>query len=864
MQHMLKPITPVSPRPYYGVVEAARLLGVNRVTLWRWIAAGRLPVYRAGPRTVRIRRQDLERLLVRAGRSDNGASAEADREHFVQFYQSDAFLADAVADFVGGGLRTGAAGIVIATAEHRAAIEERLGASGLDVAAQRSDGSLVVLDAAETLARFMVGAEPDEGRFMAAIGEVVARAAEGGRPVRAFGEMVALLALEGNVGAAVRLEQLWNRLQKETHSFSLFCAYPIDRLGSEAFAALMDDVCAAHSRVVPAESYEAADGDDRGRLVAELQLKAARLEAEIEQRLRAERALRDFVESAAIAMHWVAPDGTILWANRAELEMLGYTAEEYVGRHVKEFYVDPEMVDDILARLRDGETLQEHAAQLRCKDGSVRDVLIDSSVLWEEERFVHTRCFTRDVTELRRLEADRKRLLETERAARLAAEAQAAVHVGLNASLRDVAVERDRALEAERAARATAERAAERVRHLQEITRQLSQSLEAGEVLASIARSAAALLDAPVGAVFLLDQAEPHGDFALAAAHGIDAARAPELRLPRRASLAGRAVDQRETLVVDDVRETAGTALPALLTGETAGSEIAAPIAVGDKRLGVVKAFSPTVRRFDPEDAELLTALAAAAAVALTNAELYRGAQEAIRARDEFLASAAHDLKTPLTAIKGTAQLLRRLAASPNGVDVARLTEGLTGVDTAATRLARQVDQLLDITRLRAGEPLLLRRQPTKLADVVGVAVEEHRRATDRHRIVVEEHGGELVGDWDRGRIERVLDNLIGNAVKYSPAGGDVVVSLARWRAGAGEWAEVAVRDQGIGIPEADIGSVFDRFRRGSNVPEPIGGSGIGLASVRQIVEAHGGEVAVESREGAGSTFRVRLPLAAA
>jgi PAS domain S-box-containing protein len=706
----------------------------------------------------------------------------------------------------------------------------------------------------------MVDGMPDRGRFVSSVGGLVERAVAGGRPLRAFGEMVALLALDGNTAAAVRLEELWNELGGR-YSFGLFCAYPINRLAGPEFGALMGDVCATHARVVPSESYAAASDADRGRMVAELQQKAARLEAEIAQRMRAEAELRDFVESATIGMHWVGADGTVLWANRAELELIGFTAEEVVGRHIENFHADADVIAEILARLGRGETLRDHPARLRCKDGSIRQVLIDSSVLWEAGRFVHSRCFTRDVTELRKLEEERAVLLERERAARVAAEEQAAVHVALNAALRDVADERDRALAAERAARQEAERAAERTRRLQEITGQLSRSLDAAEVLASIARSAADLLEAPVGAVFLLDVSEPESDFALAAAHGIDTTLAPALRLPRYASLAGRAVDQGLTLVVDDVRSTPGTALPQLLTGETAGSEIAAPITVGDERLGVVKAFSPTVRRFDPDDAELLAALAAAAAVALRNARLYREAHEAIQARDEFLSSAAHDLKTPLTAIKGTAQFLRRLIGSPGGPDVARLAEGLTGVDAAATRVARQVDQLLDITRLRAGLSLELRRQPIDLVTLAEQIAAEHSQVTDRHRIRIDSEGSPLIGHWDRGRLQRVLDNLIGNAVKYSPNGGAVVVALSRQRRGDVDCAEIAISDQGIGIPAAELGRVFDRFSRGSNVPVPIGGSGIGLTSVRQIVERHGGTVSVESREGEGSTFTVRLPL---
>jgi PAS domain S-box-containing protein len=128
---------------------------------------------------------------------------------------------------------------------------------------------------------------------------------------------------------------------------------------------------------------------------------------------RAERELRDFVDNATVGMHWVGPDGIILWANRAELEMLGYSRDEYIGRHIAEFHADPPAIEDILRRLTKGETLHEYSARLRCKDGSVRDVLINSNVLWEGGKFIHTRCFTRDITERQQAE-DARALAEEE------------------------------------------------------------------------------------------------------------------------------------------------------------------------------------------------------------------------------------------------------------------------------------------------------------------------------------------------------------------------------------------------------------------------------------------------------------------
>jgi len=424
-----------------------------------------------------------------------------------------------------------------------------------------------------------------------------------------------------------------------------------------------------------------------------------------------------------------------------------------------------------------------------------------------------------------------------------------------------MAIANAQAFAAEEAARQAAQRAAERTQHLQEITGQLSRSLVPDQVLATIARSAADLLCAPVGAVFLLDRGDPDADFILAAAHGIDEGLALELRLPRHASLAGRTIDEGRTLVVDDVREEAGTALPAMLTGTLSGSEIAAPIHAGDLRLGVVKAFSPTVRTFSPEDADVLTTLANAAAVALTHARLYREAQDAIRTRDEFLSAAAHDLRTPLTSMKGLAQLMRRWMARPTPPSTERLVGGLARIDASATKMSEQLEELLDLTRLQMGHQLELRRAPLDLVELVRRVVAEQEQVSGLHSIRIDTDQVALEGHWDGIRLGRVLENMLSNAIKYSPAGGDIVVRLTLDEGEEQPMAVLSVVDQGLGIPAADLPSIFDRFRRASNVAGRIGGTGIGLASARQIVGQHGGSIQVQSVEGSGSTFTVRLPV---
>ena len=123
---------------------------------------------------------------------------------------------------------------------------------------------------------------------------------------------------------------------------------------------------------------------------------------------RSEENLRDFIENASVGLHWVGSDGTILWANQTELDLLGYTRDEYIGHRLAEFHADPSIVEDLLARLTGGETLQEYEARLRCKNGSIRHVLLNANALFENGQFVHTRCFTRDITDRKQAEESLK------------------------------------------------------------------------------------------------------------------------------------------------------------------------------------------------------------------------------------------------------------------------------------------------------------------------------------------------------------------------------------------------------------------------------------------------------------------------
>lgn len=330
--------------------------------------------------------------------------ASFEYSHFAQFYEHDGFLIDKVAAFMESSLEAGGAAIVIATPAHRAALRERLSAG--PGAAHLARGSYVELDAQELLYEILVDGTPNEERFRLIIGGILQRAAQAGSgQIHAFGEMVALACLEGRHEHAVTLEGYWNQMARVYH-FSLFCGYPLTVFSKSEHGQAFRHICDAHAFVHHSEAVSAADHRRRDQAIAELQQKALALDAEAARRREAEAKLRrrerellDFVENAAEGLHQVAGDGTILWANRAELEMLGYSADEYVGHHIATFHVDAPIIEEILRRLTAGETIYDFPARLRCKNGQIKHVLINSNGYFDGDELGYTRCLTRDVTD---------------------------------------------------------------------------------------------------------------------------------------------------------------------------------------------------------------------------------------------------------------------------------------------------------------------------------------------------------------------------------------------------------------------------------------------------------------------------------
>ena len=284
---------------------------------------------------------------------------------------------------------------------------------------------------------------------------------------------------------------------------------------------------------------------------------------------------------------------------------------------------------------------------------------------------------------------------------------------------------------------------------------------------------------------------------------------------------------------------------------------LVAPMVVHGRMIGAISCTIGTAgRSYDERDLDLACDMAARAALALDNARLYQEAQHAIRSRDSFITVASHDLRSPLTVLLGQAQFLERRAAE-YGLDE-RARRSVRSIREQSARLDRMIGALLDLSRIQSGR-LTLDLTPLDLGALLRRIVAELQPTLTRHVITLvgADEPYPLMGD--ELRLEQVFQNLLDNAVKYSPGGGTVLVRVS---AGDGQ-AQVDVTDQGIGVPADALPRLFQQFYRAANADtRGARGLGVGLYIVREIVGLHGGSVAVTSEESAGSTFTVRLPLA--
>jgi signal transduction histidine kinase/CheY-like chemotaxis protein len=420
------------------------------------------------------------------------------------------------------------------------------------------------------------------------------------------------------------------------------------------------------------------------------------------------------------------------------------------------------------------------------------------------------------------------------------------------------------ALRAEIAERARAEQA---LRFLAEASRVLSESLEYQDRLFTIARMAVPTL-CDWCAIDVVDDDGVIHRVAIAALdpakealeHEIQRRYPPDPHVPHGAPRVLRTLQPELYTEIPDTLLTASARDAdhlAMLRATALKSFMSVPLVARERVLGAITfATSETDRSYVAADLRLAEDLARRIAVAVDNARLYQSAQESIHLRDIFLSVAAHELRTPLTSLLGYTELVERRLLRNSALGE-RDQRALRTVIEQATRLNKMVSSLLDISRLQLGQ-LSIEPAPMDLGGLAERLVQEARPILSEHVIEYLPSEEPILINGDELRLEQALQNLIQNAVKYSPEGGSVEVRISR-RDGH---ALVAVSDHGIGIPPEALPQLFTRFYRAPNVdPQHISGLGVGLYVVKEIVELHGGTVEVESHVGAGSTFTLVLPL---
>lgn len=296
----------------------------------------------------------------------------------------------------------------------------------------------------------------------------------------------------------------------------------------------------------------------------------------------------------------------------------------------------------------------------------------------------------------------------------------------------------------------------------------------------------------------------------------------------------------------------------ALPVQDGVSSYAALPIKSKNQTVGVLFVHSLRPHAFD-ESAGLLSAFCDEAAIAIVNARLHRQAAraaalgEADRLKTELLANVSHELRTPLASIKGYATMMLR---HYDKIGDAEKRDSLREINAASDRLIKLVENLLRLSRMEAGG-LMLVKETLPISPLVHAAIRAMQTTTQRHRLAARLPLELPVVQGDPSRLREVLDNLLDNAIKYSPGGGDIYVEAV---ARPSELV-ISVRDQGIGIGKQDMGRIFDRFYQVQQARRPDGGVGLGLSICKHIIEAHGGRIWAESTPGQGSTFSFALPL---
>jgi len=537
---------------------------------------------------------------------------------------------------------------------------------------------------------------------------------------------------------------------------------------------------------------------------------------EREDGARAQRLLAAIVESSDDAIISKTLDGTIATWNHAAERLFGWTAQEAIGSSIMRI-IPPDRQEEeseILVRLRQGERIDHYETLRVAKDGRLIDVSLTISPLRDAKgRITGASKVARDITagkEIQRAFLDARFELENQFA--------------------DLAA-------------------------LHEMSLQLSTTLELQPTLNAILKMAVTLDDSDFGLLLLRGENQ---ELSVGASHGFDEGSLEFIAgAPFGACGYGTAVAERRRVIVEDAETDPLFApdRPAVRQAGFRALHCVPLIARSGQVIGVLATHHRQPHRPTDWGIRLIDLCARQAVDVIENAQLYQELREVDRKKDEFLATLAHELRTPLAPISNSLQILRLTD------DLSPAIERIRDVlERQVDHMVRLVDDLLEVSRITRGK-VQLRKEPRELAEVVANAVEAGRPMIDaaEHQLAITLPSEPVIVDVDAVRLAQVIANLLINAAKYTESGGQIWLNV---RKEAGE-AVISVRDNGLGIPPEVLPRVFELFSQADQIlNRSQGGLGIGLTLAKGVVELHGGRIeAFSAGRRAGSEFVVHLPV---
>lgn len=601
--------------------------------------------------------------------------------------------------------------------------------------------------------------------------------------------------------------------------------------------------------------------------------------------------LSDFIENGSVPLHRVDGNGIIIWANQAELDLLGYKKEEYIGFPIQDFHADLPVIQEILTRLLNNETLRDFPARLKCKDGSIKHVHISSNALMVDGKFIYSRCFTKDVTKL--VEEEERRLAEegrknkivlllkkSEERLRMAIAAtdlgtwdwvletgkiyfspeakrmlgltfdENSIYAILNhiypedrvivdqvlRNLQNATVDENfsftcRVLKPGQTMPLWIE--VRGIAHFEGTTTlhriigsilDVTERKEAEENNAQLVAIVNSSYDAIVGKT--LEGIITSWNDAAEQVFGFSAE-----------EMIGQSIKK---IIPEDRWHEEDFILEQLRSGESIRYLETKRKTRGGKQIDVSLTISPI-----KNSAGQITGISKIAR------DITAKVQEEQK-KNDFISMVSHELKTPLTSILLCAQVMQRMSRQSENdlaAKMAQKIEGHTG------RMSAMIRDFLSLARIEERK-IQLRKKMVQLEGLLQEIKEEASFMTEQHYIQIICAPSDMVFA-DRDKIGQVLNNLVSNAIKYSPAGGKVTIGSENF----GDYLKIYVSDEGVGISKTDQKKLFERFYRVENdTVASISGFGIGLYIVAEILKYHDSKIEVESELGTGSTFSFLLP----